>query len=1104
MSSSGAPGSPEFDVNITERKWTVSPQYFPSPGDGLEIAFLVGEEYSYNINIQAASGFEEFYKYWYTWVADSTVVEDDLLWTQVYGTFAMGDGNDTITNAIGGPGVTSLSGYFLGGPGDDLITTQDPTYFNTAFIYGGSGADTIGGTDADDLLYGDEVDYFSLWPTTSGFTPAIYVLSSLGGADSIDGGFGSDTLVGGGGNDTLTGGGDNDSITSDSGDSQLLGGDGADTLVGGIGNDFLYGGPRGAGFLDVLSGGGGADVFMLSYTDGNDTNSSSGAEFWTGYFAANAVTITGDAVQSTLADWFKGEAKDLTTGFLGAALGGAGATLLTDLFGWLLSLSPVATPEEDILVIRDFDPSQDVLVLPTSTGVDLTGTPGAFAPDPAGDSGQGITFTNNSTKYAELTLSDDFLASLGLSQDSDPSIIDSILQFLLDRPTRIVAGAQFDSLSSLAESLPGGTFDPPSDYGVPAGTSVDLYGAIGGLVYRGESGGAGSPFIVGTVYADILTRNPVIRLAEDYYADSAIMTDLGSVVHGLGADDLIYGTNGSDDLYGGDGNDILYSFRAGSEGEDLYGGAGDDTIYGGGSYGNFDGGDGVDTFGVLYIADELADARTVMQLYVDLKNNVAGERALSDDVDLSAPVSADRPFIAADSSTYALSGFENVIGGPLNDWIRMMAGGTVEGGAGADYIDATAGGVTFSYASAGVLLDSPVLVQLFFTDAVTSGGDAEGDVLNFEGSAPAGLIGSGSADTLGGTASATDGFTFTGGGGADLFQVLSVRNGEVYTITDFSPADGDLIDLRPVGIAASQVQLGSSGVTIFTPDGGTASVVLENFTGTLTTQDVRFATAVSGAARADIGGGALSGGEGNDVLKGRGSQNFLNGNGGDDTAIGDSGVDMLDGGRGRDVLRGNGGDDRLSGGDDDDQLFGGEGDDRLIGGAGNDSLWGGGGGDLILAGAGDDVVRTGSGGDTARGEAGDDILIGGDGRDQLFGDDGADTLNGSLGHDEMFGGAGSDILMGDAGDDTLEGGAGGDMMRGGLGADLFRLVFGFAAGDSILDFNAAEGDRLVVESDHPIGVSHLGGRRFAITDGFTTEILQVKGATQADFDILIG
>ena len=89
----------------------------------------------------------------------------------------------------------------------------------------------------------------------------------------------------------------------------------------------------------------------------------------------------------------------------------------------------------------------------------------------------------------------------------------------------------------------------------------------------------------------------------------------------------------------------------------------------------------------------------------------------------------------------------------------------------------------------------------------------------------------------------------------------------------------------------------------------------------------------------------------------------------------------------------------------------------------------------------------------------------------LYGDDGDDILNGNLGNDTCYGGAGNDtvrggqgndVLFGGDGDDYLSGDLGDDTMTGGPGADTFRA---FAGGghDVITDFNAAEGDRIVLD-----------------------------------------
>jgi Ca2+-binding RTX toxin-like protein len=91
------------------------------------------------------------------------------------------------------------------------------------------------------------------------------------------------------------------------------------------------------------------------------------------------------------------------------------------------------------------------------------------------------------------------------------------------------------------------------------------------------------------------------------------------------------------------------------------------------------------------------------------------------------------------------------------------------------------------------------------------------------------------------------------------------------------------------------------------------------------------------------------------------------------------------------------------------------------------------------------------------GRAGNDILLGGSASDFLSGGDGNDSLRG---------GRGADVLSGDAGNDRLDDGSADgalDFLIGGTGADTFvrrRSVFGF--NESVLDFNAAQGDTVQV------------------------------------------
>lgn len=134
-----------------------------------------------------------------------------------------------------------------------------------------------------------------------------------------------------------------------------------------------------------------------------------------------------------------------------------------------------------------------------------------------------------------------------------------------------------------------------------------------------------------------------------------------------------------------------------------------------------------------------------------------------------------------------------------------------------------------------------------------------------------------------------------------------------------------------------------------------------------------------------------------------------------------------------------------------DTLYGGDGDDRLEGGRGNDRLYGG---------DGDDILNGGEG---------DDRLEGGEGHDILYGGFDNDVLDGGRGNDQLYGGAGDDTLYGGDGDDILYSGSGNDTLYGGAGADQFIYTSISLGSDVVLDFNAAEGDRIRLDIETSSG-----------------------------------
>ncbi|MEH1867347.1 MAG: calcium-binding protein [Nostoc sp.] len=115
-----------------------------------------------------------------------------------------------------------------------------------AFIFGGTSADNLSGTSANDTIVGWAVD---------------------GNANSTSG---NDTLNGAAGNDSLAGGTLNDSLIGGDGDDTLDGGTGNDTLIGSAGIDIF----KGSQGNDSINGGDGID--SADYSQLNQTITLSG------------------------------------------------------------------------------------------------------------------------------------------------------------------------------------------------------------------------------------------------------------------------------------------------------------------------------------------------------------------------------------------------------------------------------------------------------------------------------------------------------------------------------------------------------------------------------------------------------------------------------------------------------------------------------------------------------------------------------------------------------------------------------------------------------------------------------------------------------------
>ena len=193
---------------------------------------------------------------------------------------------------------------------------------------------------------------------------------------------------------------------------------------------------------------------------------------------------------------------------------------------------------------------------------------------------------------------------------------------------------------------------------------------------------------------------------------------------------------------------------------------------------------------------------------------------------------------------------------------------------------------------------------------------------------------------------------------------------------------------------------------------------------------------------------------------------------------------------------GTGADDNLAATASATEIHGGAGNDTIRGASVADYLRGDEGNDSISGGAAFDDINGNAGNDTAHGNAGDDWVVGGKDNDLLFGDAGNDVVWGNLGNDTLDGGDGNDQVRGGQGDDSLAGGAGDDFISGdrgedtesgGAGADLFHF-WQDAGVDRVLDFNAAEGDRVMLDPGTVYTV-HQAGADIVIDAGDAEMVL---------------
>lgn len=507
------------------------------------------------------------------------------------------------------------------GGGDDLISTldrNDVVFAGTGddVVYLGRNDDVAYGGDGNDRLYGDG----ELKPIRGDFLNNGDILNHLDrlqevSTESYD--ITLDLMVDhtfqvseapGAGHDALFGG---------AGDDLIMAGAGADYIDGGDGNDVIDPGRRGGDHNrdDVYTGAGADVVILSSSTSDSDESLLNG---FAGYAEGVLLEEVKNDAKDALEDLVSGAISSIGTKALGGIVGGVLGQMAVDgaikgieaLINVIQGESPTT---EDIIYVHDFDPREDLMVLPNSTADGaayyfnvVSNARGEGQPD---EKLIEVSYSENAeapTPFARIFLDAGFQNAIGITEAGiDSAFATQVLNTVIGASASVgTDGLRFhDETEGLGDTsmLERST----EELGLTNldGGSVRLLGAAGPVVSTRYTENDDA-VIFGTNYGDVLSARTTLGGAGDMLGinqsnPNQDQSTQDSLIHGFDGDDIVYGAFGRDEIFGGNGHDKIYTMGATQGASDaVYGENGDDFVFAAhtGDHVQAYGGEGSDTF----------------------------------------------------------------------------------------------------------------------------------------------------------------------------------------------------------------------------------------------------------------------------------------------------------------------------------------------------------------------------------------------------------------------------------------------------------------------------------------------------------------------------